>query len=891
MLKKTPLASAIHTITVASALAAAGAASQVAVAEEDALEEVVVTGSRIKTSVSDAPRPVSIINRLDIELSGMESVADVLRSSAYNSFGSFRERSGSSFGQIALVDLRGIGADRTAILVNGRRIPGNPLTGTAAVDLNSVPLSAIERVEVLTDSASAIYGADAIGGVINIIFREDFEGAEFEIGGDRPEEEGAESDHFNFTFGAVGDKSSVTFSGEWFKRMPVFDGDRHYSRVNITPNPNGGDPRHSLDTTGVSSGGNTGFEQDFSDAFLVSPTCDTSLYVPLSDPEGIPGAVGCGFGYADVSMQTGGIDRQSTFLNAKYEVADGHEIYFENRYTRVESFGRYAPAVGFFGVGAENDLNPRGHTMLGDVDGNGTLDDGRDIFLFHRFVGHGNRDDSHTRQEFDNVVGFEGAFEDIGINYDVYIRHYEYLTQAEGDTYVIRSIIEDLVADGSYDFSNPLSQDGDHLAAVGQSSATLFRDIKTKYTSFGIALDGSVFDLPAGKVGWAAGAERAHESYKDQYDNFREAGNVLGSAGNSSKGGRSRWAAFGEVSIPVLDNLEVNLAVRYDDYSDFGEETSPQIAARWQPLDQVILRASWGEGFKAPNLGDIGQELSQSFETVTDTIFCAANGIAEADCGDTQVEEFTGGNRDLQAETTESWNFGLVINPVEDFTFSVDWFSIEIDDSVDTLDLQDVIDFEAAGTLPPGVTVGRGPTGTILRCAGADPLTTGCGIVNVFANLATEDIEGVDIRAQYDWNTNSYGVLMAALEYSQILEYDYQPTATAPVTSRPGETGFPEFRYNVNLRWSYSDWTVNYTYRYIDEHKGVTTGSEYEDYDVMDLGVTWVTPWGGEIAFGARNLTDEDPVYDNVSGWDEEESLPLYDVAGRVPYVSYKHFF
>jgi iron complex outermembrane recepter protein len=602
--------------------------------------------------------------------------------------------------------------------------------------------------------------------------------------------------------------------------------------------------------------------------------------------------VGCGFGYADISMQTGGIDRQSTYLSATYEVDANNSVYFESRYSKIASFGRYAPAVGFTGVGADNAFNPKGHAALGDVDGNGMLDDGRGIFIFHRFVGHGNRDDSLSTSEFDNVAGLKGNFNVAGgINYDVYLRHYEYLSQEEGDVYVIRSIIEDLISSGDYDFSNPLSQDQDHLAAVAQSSGTLFRDIKTEYDAFGLTVDGSFLELPAGQVGWAAGIERAHESYQDQYDSFREAGNVLGSAGNSSAGSRSRWAAFAEVQIPVLDNLEVNIAGRYDDYSDFGDEFSPQIAARWKAHEKVTVRASWGEGFKAPNLGDIGQELSQSFETVTDTTFCAANGIAAADCGDTQVEEFTGGNRSLAAEETESWNIGLVVSPINDLTFSLDYFSVKIDESVDTLDLQDVIDFEAAGTLPAGVSVGRGPTGIITRCAGADPLATGCGIVNVFANLAAEDIKGLDLRAQYDYDTSDWGSFMAALEYSKISDYDYQPTATAPVTKRPGTTAYPEFRYNVNLRWTWDDWTVNYTYRYIDEHEGVTAGSKYPEYDAMDLGVTWAAPWGGEIAFGALNLTDEDPSFDDVSGFDQEISLDLYDVSGRVPYLTYKHMF
>ncbi|MEO0998132.1 MAG: TonB-dependent receptor plug domain-containing protein, partial [Pseudomonadota bacterium] len=264
-------------------------------AGDDELEEIIVTGSRIPADVLDAPRPISTITRAEIDLSGLEDVASLLRTTTFNSFGSFRERSGSSFGQIALVNLRGLGEDRTAVLINGRRVPGNPLTGTSAVDLNSIPLAAVEQIEILTDSASAVYGADAIGGVINVIMRDDFDGLELEAGAEFPEREGADAEHVNVTFGTTNERSSILFSAEWYKKDPIFDADRDYSQVQIAQNPSGGDPRHNVDTIGVSSGGNTGFALDFSDAFRVG-NCPTDRYIPLSDPEGIPGALGCGFG-------------------------------------------------------------------------------------------------------------------------------------------------------------------------------------------------------------------------------------------------------------------------------------------------------------------------------------------------------------------------------------------------------------------------------------------------------------------------------------------------------------------------------------------------------------------------------------------------------------------
>lgn len=876
MFRKKPIAAAISSLTAATMLSTGAYA-----ADEERIEEVTVTGSRIPQSVSDAPRPITVVSRDEIDLSGMENVADVLRTTTYNSFGSFRERSGSSFQQVALVGLRGLGEDRTAVLINGRRVPGNPLTGSSAVDLNSIPLSAVERIELLTDSASAIYGADAIGGVINIIMEDDFEGFDVEIGTEMPTREGAESDHVSFTWGASGDKGNVLFSGEWFRRDPVFDGDRAYSSVQITGS---GVPRHGVDTVGVSSGGNTMFELDFSNAFPASDNCPTPPYIPLAEPEGISGATGCGFGYADLSMQTGGIDRKSTFLNANYEVNEDHRAYFESRLTSSKTFGRYAPAVGFFFVDDEAPLNP----TLGTPEQRG-------LFLFHRLIAHGNRNDNAEVLELDNVGGFTGTLFDGAVNYDAYARFYQYDATIEGDTYVIASIIEGLVADGSYNFLNPT--DPSNADAVRQSAATLLRDISTEYTAAGISFDGFAFDLPAGQIGWAAGAEIASEEYQDQYDNLREAGNVLGSAGNSSAGDRSRWAVFGEFSVPVTDNFEITGAGRYDDYDDFGTEFSPSIALRYQPIEQLVLRASWGEGFKAPNLGDLYQELSSSFETITDLTRCTAQGISEANCPNSQVEEYTGGNPDLQAEQSESLNLGVVFEPLAnvDLSLSADWYNIELEGAVDTLDLQDVIDLEMANGLPPGVIVNRGPAvggvpGIVSRCEGSSLSPPACGLINVFGNLAGVEVEGLDIRAHYSTDLD-IGTLTFDVEWSHVLAFDEQPLPGGQTFDRPGTEGFPENRINFTASWRNGSFGVNYLYRFIDEMDGVTAGSKYEDFTTHDLTATWDTPYDSTVTVGVMNLTDEDPSIDNVSGWDDEVSLLLYSVAGRVPFLTYQHRF
>lgn len=884
-MKMRPIAAAVQAASLA--LVGTGISTQ-AMADEGAqvVEEVVVTGSRIQRAVNDSPSPVTVLTSEDLELSGFTNVADVLRSTTYNSFGSFRERSGTSFGQIALVDLRGLGPGRTAVLINGRRVPGNPFTGTSAVDINSIPLSAIERIEILTDSASAVYGADALGGVINFIMKDDYQGAEITLGLTRPEADGAESETMQFLFGASGDRGKILASLEWFKRDAIFDGDRDYSRAQVNGTSFG-------DTVGVSVGGNTGFVPGFPSNPFVIGDCPADTYAGvLTDPFGIPGE-GCGFGYADISAQTGAVERWSTFLDASFEINENHTVYLENRFSRIESFGRYAPAVGFFfvdeGQRLANGLTPiltPAQVIASDAGGNGDgiLDPGEGFFAFHRFVGHGPRDDNTNRDELDTVLGIEGTLFDGNVTYDAFIRHYQYNADELGETYVLNSVIRDLAASGAYDVVNPAA--ASNAQAVALSSADLFRDISTDFDQAGFSLTGDLgsrAELPGGSIGWAVGFETAKESYQDLYDSGREAGNVIGSAGNSAAGDRKRSAVFAEANFPILENLEVNAAVRYDDYDDFGDATSPSISVRYEPLDWLVLRASYNEGFKAPDLTDLFSSLSQSFDNVTDFPRCAAQGLAPVDCPTFQVENFTGGNPDLQAEEAESLNFGVIVTPFDGFKFSFDYFTVETTDRAEDLQLSTLVNLSVNGSLPPGTAVNRGPTvngvpGAIIN------------ITNVVANAAKLDISGWDLRAEYDREL-PFGLFYGRLEWSHVEEYDFQAEPGGPSTDFMGTDGFPEDRMSAVLRLTRDNLVFNYAINFIGEH-GERPLNDYDSWTNHDISIEWRTPVEGLSAtVGVQNLTDEEPVIDSIGGYDDNVTGVLYDLAGRRTFARLKYSF
>ena len=861
MFKRNKLSVAVKAALSASALGMVSTTLPVwAEGEEPAVvEEMVVTGSRIKRAVDDEATPVTVIDASDLQVSGYNSVADVLRNTTYNSFGSFRERSGNSFGQIALVDLRGLGAGRSAVLINGRRVPGNPFTGSSAVDLNSIPLSAVERIEILTDSASAVYGADAIGGVINFIMRDDYTGAEVQVGMTRPEAKGADSQQIKGLFGATSDRGRVIASFEFFEREAIFDGDRDYSSVQVNGTGFG-------DTVGISVGGNTGFPGNFSTAYPIGD-CDPSVYAGIfHTPFGIPGE-GCGFGYADISAQTGSVERYSTFVDASYQITDDINIYAENRYSRINSFGRYAPAVGFFAVNEpariENGLTP----VAGA--------NGQPFLAFHRFVGHGPRDDNAKRDEFDMVLGIEGELADGRITFDAFARHYYYSATEEGNTYIVQSILEDLVASGGYDVLDPLSPA--NADAVLASSATLTRDLDTKFNQVGASFSGFAFDLPGGPIGWAVGAEWAEEDYNDNYDRQREAGNIIGSAGNSAAGDRSRKAAYGELLVPVIEGLEVAAALRWDDYNDFGSAVTPSVHVRFNPTaaDWLVLRASYNEGFKAPDLTNLYSKLSQSFDDVTDFPQCESQGVAPADCPTFQVENFAGGNPDLQAENSEAINFGAVVTPpfVDGMSVSVDYFEVDTTDRATELRLGQLVRFAAEGALPPGTDVVRGAPGP------AGGLGRLVSISNVITNAAALNIRGLDVRAQYNQDFD-IGTVDARLEWSRFITYDFQNSADESITDFMKEAGYPENRVNASVRLIRDSFTVNYALNHIGDH-GDGELEDYGAYTTHDITFEYRTDWNVDLTVGVVNFTDEKPIIDGIGGYNDTITGELYDLSGR----------
>jgi iron complex outermembrane receptor protein len=871
-------------------VAATLASSPAALAQQEdpaQLGRIVTTGTRINRLDVEASRPITVISREDIERSGQPTVAEVLRSTTYNSFGESRETSGSSFGGQSLVGLKGIGAERTLILLNGRRLPRSPVTADQAIDLATIPLEAVERIEILTDSASAIYGSDAIGGVVNIILRSDFEGVQLMANMGRPSQEGADTQSTSAVFGTSTGRGSFIVAAEAFKKDMIFSRDRPYSA------PDFGNGVDLGTTEGISPFGNT-LADFFGNGGVggpdrADPNCDSVV-----DSDGNPLFSGiysdglnesCTYAYAAVAGETQDISRDSVFINAEYEITPDVTAIYTGTYSQVEAFGRYAAAAGLFCI--DLDAIPNLDPEWQDLQGIDTIDcDGVnpvfDAALAHRFVGVGTRDDFDTNVLFDNQLTFEGS---AGIfDWDAWVGKTNYSGKNRGYNYVRTSAVEALVLSGEYNPLDPLSPDNDD--AYAQMRHTISRDIETEFTRVGGSLGFDAGELPAGPIGWAVGFEYNDQEFRDIYDPAQEAQDVIGAAGNSSSGERSNYAVFGEALLPLTDTLELSVAARYDDYDDSaGSETTPFLALRYRPNESWLFRASWGEGFRAPNMTNLYSAASFSAEPAVDLVFCEANNIDP--CANGQADSFSGGNDELQPELSESYNLGVAWADSR-MSVSADYWNIDITEALTIPTAQDLINLEFEGReLPPGAVITRDGSGAISDCLPGQ--TEGCGISRPWLNLARLDYTGIDVR--FDYNLPLSGSeLNFRVIHSHILEALEQTTPTDDIEDVAGMQDTPEFRSVFVTEWNRGDHAVSLIVNHIDGYLNAND-ENISSMTTADVQWAWDVTANGRLILGVLNIADEDPPLDPFNDTAQPFNSNIYVMDGRVPYLTYRHNF
>jgi iron complex outermembrane receptor protein len=822
-------------LSIASALALPVAMSSYAVAQDDSsdsekLETYEVTGSRIKRADAEGALPVTVIDRKDIELSGDISVADVLRDTSFNSFGSFRPASGSSAQGVSEVSLRGLSSSRTLILVDGRRAPLSPFTGSAA-DLNSIPLAAVERIEILTDGASAIYGSDAIGGVINVITRKDFTGVEAGAGFSNPTRAGGETEQAYAIYGAAGERGNLLAGASYSNRGIFFTRDRPWGS-----------------RRGISSFANNYTAPEGRTAIPGACTAPNFYLIP---GEGARPTT-CSFDFNAFATDDTEAKQNSFFARGTYQINDDWSTYMTSNVSRSRSFGRYAPTPANLSL-------PR--SIIG-------LAGAENVDVRHRFAANGPRDNDVEGTTYDLNVGLEGK---IGIfDLDLGGRRSETKGFELGRNYIVRPLAEAAIISGRYNIFNPFANSADVLNSI---EATINRDTTFQIDEFYANASTSLFDLTGGTASIAFGAEWRREQYEDLYDSLQSAGVIEGASSNSAGGGRNVRALYVEALFPVLENLELSAAGRFDKYSDYGSDFSPKVSMRWQPLEELVVRASYGQGFRAPTLDLLTQEAGFSADPTSDSRTCAAFG--NPGCANPQqIDATVISNPDLK-----QFSLGAAWDATEWLNLSLDYYNIKIEDAITQLSCTDLVFLETNGApFPPRMSIFRGSNGAIDLC------------IRGVENLGFVKTAGIDTNIRTNFDFADYGKLSNRLQVGWVDKYE-QENIDGSISDLDVFEGTPTMRATLINEYEWNDFSFNWQINFIDAHfyivdeEEVTVGS----WVTHDLQATWNSPWKGRFTLGVSNLENDLPAQVTYDG--RVYNRDLYDALGRVPYFRYTQTF
>jgi iron complex outermembrane receptor protein len=856
MLKKTKITTAC--MLALGALIAPSAFAQQAASTDN---QLVITGSRLKTAATEGASPVTIIDRTAIEASGQISVAELLRDSNFSSFGNTKPQSGNSAQALSDIDLRGLGSNRTLVLVDGRRISKAPFTGSVQ-DLNQIPLAAVERIEILSDGASAIYGTDAIGGVVNVITRKNFNGVQFNYGSGNPEIAGGDTRELSLLMGTSGSLGRLFAGASLNKRGMIYTRDQQGG--NVRGISSFGNNYRSLNASGAPTGSFKpvpGFGCNQGDFYFSAPGTASNL---------------CAFNFNASAANEASIGNKSLFVNGEFNVNDDWTIYSSISASNIDSFGRYAatPVSATLAPTSPAYLAITGATPgLAAASPNG-------LNLRHRMAAAGSRDTNTDSLVSSFMGGTRGTiFGDVNVDAGVRFEKYKYAELGRG--YIVRPLLEQSLGKaGGYNIFDPFGNSADVLNSF---KATLARESIWDSQETFATVSKPLTKIDGRNVMALVGFEARREKYSDQYDPQSEAGIIEGSAGNSSAGSRDVVSSFFEVSLPVLKNLEVNVAARRDTYKNGpgGNATadSPKISARWQPMSTLTVRGSLSEGFRVPTLDILTQKPSFSADSIIDDATCQSYGLTLTQC--TNYQGVTGARPSIQVdgtviangllgpETSKQRSLGVIFKPLGWVSLTADAYNIEINNRIANLSAQTVINRRlnpALGPLPAAFTVTRDPaTGAITS------------VVRGAVNEGTVDTNGYDLSAKTDFKLGDMGRLQNLLQYSNINSYTINDGENLI-----GYQGNPGSRWSLSNMWTYQRVQTALTFNHIAGQNLGAASTHTKAYMTTNLSVTYRHPTKTTVSVGVRNLEGKLPQLIDYDGrpW----NFGLYDGLGRQVY-------
>ncbi|MEN8615821.1 TonB-dependent receptor [Shewanella baltica] len=900
-------------VALVGSIAASALTIPVASAAEDGVEKVEriqVTGSRIKRTDMETSSPVSVIDASAIIASGATSIDDVLQkmTSAGGAMTNAAINNGS--GGNSRINLRGLGESRTLILVNGRRMIASGTGAASTVDLNTIPVSMIQRVEVLKDGASAVYGTDAIAGVVNIILKRDFDGLELNAQTGISARGDADETSLDFTLGNTFERGNIVVNAQYTKRGEASQADRGFSDCPIAESKvNGklslvcvgssysegghvwGDPNFQITPSGPDGEYQVG-DSGYYGKYVTGPDGKPMFnYFDGKSEANLSGLGGTyhdyadaadGYNYAKDSYLSTPMERINLSLAGTYEINDSLRFFTEAMYSKRWSEQQMAPQPVWNNSPWEYKPKSSGGWMTDDL--LPYVQPGEGVSYGRRVVESGTRDFSQTVDTLRIVVGFEGELEN-GWSWDAsYNKGRNDSVDTTANLHNLGSINEAVIS-GDFDPFLQSSWMGENIKPY----------IYTELNSGGSELDilaatltGDIMDLPAGTLGFAAGYENRKESAHFTPDSLTAQGLANDPPVEPTDGEFSVNELYVELAIPLLSELplaqqvDLSAAMRYFNYDTFGEDTTWKLGLTWQVYDDLMLRGNLSTAFRAPTVSELFGGKQPSFEQITHPA-----------SSQTQAEVTVGGNPLLTPEEADIKTVGFVYSPsyVDGLSLTVDYYDIAITNTITSVDPGYVAD----NCL--GANGGLINTGSAL-CQSSHIQMDNTGRIkfdNGLQNLGETNTSGFDINVAYvfsalglDWK--------AGLDSSILSDYvEYDPDGNPVdyrgfITAKSG--AYAKFKSNFSLTASANDWSVTYEVRYIDGMDSFSCRKDatkcyapsVDSIVYNDISASYDLTKSLRVSGGVNNIFDKDPLY--FTGNNDANTDPYtYDVLGRYFFV------
>jgi outer membrane receptor protein involved in Fe transport len=920
---KNILAKSVRFALIGGATAAAFTVPTVFAADEDGakVERISVTGSRIKRADMETASPVSTIDAQAILATGATSIDGILQSMTAAGGAMTNPGINNGSGGNARVNLRGLGSERTLVLVNGRRMIASGTGAAASVDLNTIPVSMIQRIEVLKDGASAIYGTDAIAGVVNVILKRDFEGLEVNVQTGVSGEGDGDETNLDITLGANSDRGNLVANIQYTNRGEARQSDRSFSNCPIAETGANGSRSLYCAGSAYSQGGHIWGNQNHGitgtgpeGAYAVGDSGHYGKYIAgddgaefeyfdkantEADLSGRTGPyrdfVGSGdnndrFNYSKDSYLSTPMERLNLTVAGSYELNDSLRFFTEAMYTKRWSSQQMAPQPVW--NGSPWVYNP---ISGGGVNGvAGWMTDelmpfaqvGEKLEYGRRMAETGTRDFSQVVDTVRLVVGLEGEL-DNGYSWDVsYNKGKNDSVETLANLHNLGSINR-AVMERKFDPFVQSSWLGDNI------SPFVYTEVKSggsEMDIFAASLSGEVMELPAGYLGFAAGVEHREEAAHFTPDSLTAQGLANDPREEPTAGSFTVNEAFFELAIPLLSDLplaeqvDLSAAMRYFDYSTFGDDSTWKLGLTWRMNDEIMFRAGRSTAFRAPTVDELFGGKSPSFEQVQHP----------ASAQD-QAEVTQGGNPLLTPEEADILTVGVVLEPsfVEGLSLTVDYYDIDIENAINSVD-DSYIANQCLGSN------GQNINNDTALCQAANIAIDGTGRItfdNGLQNIGGQATTGYDINVAYvfeglglDWRAGLDTSILTKFEKSDQdgTVIDYKGFITA------GAGAYAELKSNLNLTASADDWGLTYELRYLDgltSFLGKCTTNPSSCYaptidSIMyhDLSGYYDLTNNITLSAGVNNILDEKPPY--YTGSNDSNTDPYtYDVMGRYFFV------